>query len=443
MRARVNVDYFSDITTQQTYFGNLYDASRRQRVIGGNVSGTWGANSLSFTYNRNQVFFNDTDSTLTGNVPRVLYSRAARKIGPTPLYFSAGGEYARLLRTDEFGGIVNEQGLDRIDFGPSVRLPFSKLTYLSLNASAAWRGTMYSDSLEAGLPVPTRLWRSYFDLRTDIVGPVFTKIWDTPDNGYATRYKHVIEPIFGVQKITSIDNFDEIIKLDSIDYIVGDSIRYSYGLTNRFIARRRVTKQAREFLNVTLSQTYYTDPRASQFDPTYGSSFSGLLPSNFSPVLLLVRALPTDEINGSIRLEYDYPNQALLSVRANGVYALRERVAVNGGWSQRRITALQTDNYMDVGAMVKTYGGRFGGAWNLSYDFFRARVVQQRMTGYYHAQCCGVAVEYQVYNFPTLDPRFVVPQDRRFNISFTLAGVGTFSNFFGALGGNSTNQRRY
>ena len=142
MRARVNIDYFSDITTQQTYFGNLYDASRRQRVIGGNVAGTWGADSLSFTYNRNQVFFNDTDSTLTGNIPRVLYSRAARKIGPTPLYFSAGGEYARLLRTDEFGGIINEQGLDRIDFGPTVRLPFSKLTYLSLNASAAWRGTM-------------------------------------------------------------------------------------------------------------------------------------------------------------------------------------------------------------------------------------------------------------------------------------------------------------
>ena len=26
-------------------------------------------------------------------------------------------------------------------------------------------------------------------------------------------------------------------------------------------------------------------------------------------------------------------------------------------------------------------------------------------------------------------------QDRRFNISFTLAGVGTFSNLFGAFGG--------
>jgi hypothetical protein len=28
-----------------------------------------------------------------------------------------------------------------------------------------------------------------------------------------------------------------------------------------------------------------------------------------------------------------------------------------------------------------------------------------------------------------------IAQDRRFNISFTLAGIGTFSNLFGAFGG--------
>ena len=30
--------------------------------------------------------------------------------------------------------------------------------------------------------------------------------------------------------------------------------------------------------------------------------------------------------------------------------------------------------------------------------------------------------------------RFIVSQDRRFNISFTLAGVGSFSNILGAFG---------
>jgi hypothetical protein len=54
---------------------------------------------------------------------------------------------------------------------------------------------------------------------------------------------------------------------------------------------------------------------------------------------------------------------------------------------------------------------------------------------YYNAQCCGVAVEYQTYDLAQFASRFAVPQDRRFNISFTLAGIGTFSNFFNALGG--------
>ena len=32
----------------------------------------------------------------------------------------------------------------------------------------------------------------------------------------------------------------------------------------------------------------------------------------------------------------------------------------------------------------------------------------------------------------------VVSHDRRFNISFTLAGIGTFSNLFGAFGGQQS-----
>ena len=60
--------------------------------------------------------------------------------------------------------------------------------------------------------------------------------------------------------------------------------------------------------------------------------------------------------------------------------------------------------------------------------------LQQRLVAYYNAQCCGFAVEYQAYDLSRLgfSP---VQQDNRFNFSFTLAGIGTFANFFGALGG--------
>ena len=63
-------------------------------------------------------------------------------------------------------------------------------------------------------------------------------------------------------------------------------------------------------------------------------------------------------------------------------------------------------------------------------------MLDQRIVGYYNAQCCGVVVEYQQYNFPQYST-YAVPQDHRFNIGFTLAGLGTFSNFLGAFGGNT------
>jgi hypothetical protein len=60
--------------------------------------------------------------------------------------------------------------------------------------------------------------------------------------------------------------------------------------------------------------------------------------------------------------------------------------------------------------------------------------VQQRISAFYNAQCCGLAMEYQTTNYGVggLSP---IPSDHRFFLSFTLAGLGNFSPFNGALSG--------
>ena len=60
-------------------------------------------------------------------------------------------------------------------------------------------------------------------------------------------------------------------------------------------------------------------------------------------------------------------------------------------------------------------------------------LVQQRLGLSYNAQCCGIGVRVSGVQLPR-HVAFAVPQDRRFNLSFTLAGIGTFSNFLGAFG---------
>ena len=47
--------------------------------------------------------------------------------------------------------------------------------------------TYYSRSYDSsGVAIPGWLLRDFPQPRTDIIGPVFTKIWDTPASGHAS-----------------------------------------------------------------------------------------------------------------------------------------------------------------------------------------------------------------------------------------------------------------
>jgi hypothetical protein len=72
--------------------------------------------------------------------------------------------------------------------------------------------------------------------------------------------------------------------------------------------------------------------------------------------------------------------------------------------------------------------------YSFNYDVLKTTMLQQRVSGFYNAQCCGIAMEYQSYNFAGLT-NVPIPADHRFFMSFTLAGLGNFSPFNGALGG--------
>jgi hypothetical protein len=83
---------------------------------------------------------------------------------------------------------------------------------------------------------------------------------------------------------------------------------------------------------------------------------------------------------------------------------------------------------------VRLRDGRLTGNYNLSWSISQGYVASQSVLATYMAQCCGLQFEFQNYNYPD---SYVLPADRRFNFSFVLAGLGTFSNFFGAFGGTT------
>lgn len=449
LRARARVDYFSSVAAMQTFNTNIADASRSQRRIGGNVIGAWGTYSLNGTFDRTESFYNVTNSAVTGSWPRVALTRNERPIPDTPLYFSVTTEYARLLRDDRTDTTETNKGLTRLDLAPQVRFPFRKWQWFTVNSTLGWRDTFYTRSLDQSLSVVDEsVNRRFVTAQAQVAGPTFIRLWDTPGNRYAERFKHSIEPNVSVTRTSPIDNSSRIIQLEGTDFIVGDVTQYAYGVTNRFYAKRRVpsgqTSQAREIANVELTQTYYTDQRAGQFDPRYASSFAGTAgtaQSHFSPIALAVRALPTTDISATLRAEFDSTYRALRTITATGTYAWSGRTQTTVGWSKRAFIRdlpgfddpTRLDHFINASSTVHTRDNRYGGIYSFNYDALNGTLLQQRMSAFYNAQCCGIAFEYQQYNLAGVSGTPVLA-DHRFFLSFTLAGLGNFSPFNGALG---------
>jgi hypothetical protein len=70
LSAKVNVDYFTDVTIQQAYQQDLYNATRQTRRYGGNLSGAWGRDAISATFDRSDMFNGDVLDRSNGVRPR-------------------------------------------------------------------------------------------------------------------------------------------------------------------------------------------------------------------------------------------------------------------------------------------------------------------------------------------------------------------------------------
>ena len=214
-RARAYVDYFSSLQTQQKYQQNVFHATNRTRRYGGNLSGSWAEYVVSATADQRDTF--DTADRLIryGDLPRVSVSRGERPIGKSSIYFGASGEYATFVRkTIDNEETLDDHGLTRLDVTPVLRIPFTKWPFLTANTVVSWRGTFWSESLARDesvgqiVQVPDKIGRSFFDVQSQITGPVFHRIWE---NANGRRIKHLIQPSVSIQRTTAVDNFDQIV----------------------------------------------------------------------------------------------------------------------------------------------------------------------------------------------------------------------------------------
>ncbi len=437
IRARARLEYFSDVTTQQLYYQDIYKATRNNRLIEGGLTGSFGPTTTSLLYQRSEYFNDANSSTVYGSTPRINTNVAPQRIFGSPVYASLNTEYEFLPSRSTTNGVVTtDDSHSRVDVTPTLRAPLSRLTFLSVNTSVNYRATYYSRSAgPTGGTVSDPYLRQYMSMHTDIVGPVFTRIWDRPTSVFAERLKHVVEPALSVDMTSRIADFARTPVVSNVsEFVVGSAAQFTYGLTNRLFARGKNVEnrrgQTREFMTVGLQQTAYTNPQSAQYDSAYQSSYGYPLPRERSPLALTTRVSPTSGLDANLRAEYDTYGLGLQLLSAGGGMNT-PRASFNANYSWRD---LSDSNFLSASTTMRWLDGRANGTYSLSWDIGRSYVVSQSIVGSYVAQCCGLQLEFQRFNYPE-SSGIPIASDTRFNFGFVLAGLGTFSNFFGAFGG--------
>ena len=283
------------------------------------------------------------------------------------------------------------------------------------------------------------LTRQLLTLRSEVIGPVLTKIWDTPTRAATERMKHVIEPTFGVDYTTEIANQARVPLLnDASDFIVGGAARLNYGLTNRLFYRSRPVdggrSQTREFVTVGVAQTFYTDRQSSLYDTSYVSYSRRPSAVDLSPVALTARFSPTLGFDANARAEYDVSGNGLQILSVGSTFS-GQAYSNNLSYSRQRPSpASEVSSILSGSSSVRFKEGRVTGLYSLSWDIARGYVQSQTLGWSYMAQCCGIQADAQIFSYaPGSGVPF--PSDRRFNVSVVLAGLGNVPVFFGALGG--------
>lgn len=450
IRLQARADYFSNATTQQLFQVDLAAFSRRSRYFGADVSGNWGRIRVAAQAERNDVFFGTTTASSYRSQPRVNVSVSEAPISRTKITVGGSLNTLNVVRFDDVDRPETRTSVFRTDGTATVRVPLSLGPALTLNGSVSVRRTTWNQSRDplTGAVLDAPLTRHLLEANARIVGPVFTRVFNTPGNGFAERFKHVIEPSVNIQRRSAFTRFDEVVQFDSVDTVVGGVTQVTYGVTNRLLARVRqgdAPAVVQEVMNVEVSQTYYTDALAASYDQQYQSSFGGGLfafsapPSRLSPLRGLVNLTPTPAFRAQFGLEYDTQFGAVRTYRAS-VNATRPAFDFNGSWSKRAVipglagfdNPASADHSLTLSTRAKQPRGGASAGYSVTYDILRDRILQQRISGFYNAQCCGVSFDYAVTNFSHLGLR----NDKRFSFSFTLAGIGSFTNLLGVFGDN-------
>ncbi len=439
-----NVDYFTNATSQQLYQEDIMDISQRTRTVNATLSGAIQRMQINATFQQNDVYNSLSTATRHGYLPRLTLGLTQKRIGTSRVYFGAAGEMAYIVRKDNIDDPMTDHSLWRFDGGPQVRVPLSTLPWMTVTSTANWRLTEWMESIDqtTGAQVAEPLTRQILTFQTTLTGPVLSKVYE-PNSNYAEKIKHLIEPNVSFTYVSPFNELPRVVQNDGTDTIIGGTMTIAYGFTNRFLAKKKAapgappgSAVAMPILQIDIGQSYYTNALAATFDPSYAQI--GLAPPTpFSPVQISVAATPAPAVTARFVTNLDAQFKVPRDFSASGT--LNEKILqISAGWIKKQVIPgligyndpTTASHFLNLSGTVKRADGRFGGTYSFNYDIQHGTWLQRRLIAYYNSQCCGIQFDYQSADITQLGLNNT--SNHHFGVSFTLAGLGSFSNPLGS-----------
>ncbi|HVR72363.1 MAG TPA: LPS assembly protein LptD, partial [Vicinamibacteria bacterium] len=434
VRMAVRAQESSTIQFQEQFQDDLDLASRRNRFSNLSLQRAFGPTNIQLIASSNDTFFGSTDEFIRRRQrPTLQIGMSPRKIGRTGLVFS----YDTRAENLEVGNQDRVDRFGRYDLNPRLSRPFS-VSFLQITPEVQVRHTRYAvsdldpDSYGnqdlSGPPVT----RNYREASVEMRGPNFSRVFDTPGNFYSDRYKHVIGPEVTWTYRSAPSTFSVVPIFDGHDPVPGTN-EVRYALVQRFYSKRRGAggrAEPYEFLNWRVSQTYYVNADAAQFDPSYASSpFGGPggEAASLSPLQSRFRFRPAPQFSTNFDMEYDVNFKQLkyVSLSANASYA---RMALQASWFRgNRVTervdrrGINRDTLRGSTRLV-LWPGKLAVDGSMYYDLLSKNLRQWNARARYDVQCCGFIAE-------VIDSDYNAKQSKEYRFSIELANIGSIGNF--------------
>jgi LPS-assembly protein len=477
-RAVADIEYLSSYTYRQefedTYVVAINSEVKSQAFL------THAHNGLAegISFNRYQSF-ESSPTTTTGeeeitilHVPTAQFDGIDQYLDGTPLMWGINATGTGLSRSEP--GFQTSRVVPRLDVYPHLALPLH-FDGFTLRPVVGVRDTFYGKSQNPGPlgEVPTErdatLNRKDFEASMDFRPPALERDFSAPwlEHLLSSEVRHTIEPDVQYKYVTGIDNFDSVLRFDTVD-LASNTNELDYGLTQRLFLRHLQPHpctgdealgpddmcggETVNWLSWQVAQKYFFDdhfggavtPRTRNvLDTTLDLSGVAFLsrPRAYSPVISRLRWQTTSSTNLEWDVDYDTKTGRLDSSNVFATYrhgdfsftlgdahlhtlsgaapetgttgtttgTTTSKTPPETDFNQLRLTAV-------YGSPIKT-GLSVG--LNTGYDFTLDQLQYAGVQANYNWNCCGLSFEVRRYSLGT------VPEHTTFLYNFTLANVGS------------------